>query len=91
MIMKRKLAASVNYTVFGTLIYNSEKKKLMFLKEVDFVGSMSTKMKFILIHNFPKLSLIVKPIRHKVSLCESSSNFIPRLKDFIDVNSVFRY
>ena len=36
----------------------------------------------------PQLSLIVKPIRHKVSLYESSSNFIPRLKDFMNVNSV---
>ena len=57
----------------------------MFLKEVDFVGSMGTKIKFILIHNF---STIVKPIRHKVNLYASSSNFIPRLKDFIDVNNV---
>ena len=29
----------------------------MFLKEVDFVGSMSTKIKFILIHNFPTISI----------------------------------
>ena len=60
----------------------------MFLKEVDFVGSVSTKIKFILIHNFPTIT-------NKVSLYASSSNFIPRLKDFIDVNNVnmfmFRY
>ena len=61
-------------------------KKLMFLKEIDFVGSVSTKIKFILIHNFPTINLL--PIRNKVSLYASSSNFIPRLKDFIDVNSV---
>ena len=54
----------------------------MFLKEVDFVGSVCTKIKFILIHNFPAI------IRNKVSLYASSSNFIPRFKDFIDVNSV---
>ena len=57
----------------------------MFLKEVDFVGSVSTKIKFILIHNFPT---IILPIRIKLSSYASSSNFIPRLKDFIDVNSV---
>ena len=54
MFLTRKLAVSVNYVVFGALIYNGEKKK-MFLKEVDFVGSMSTKVKFILIHNFPTI------------------------------------
>ena len=57
----------------------------MFLKEVDFVGSVSTKINFILNHNSPQLSL---PISNKVSLYVSSSNFIPRFKDFIDVNSV---
>ena len=57
----------------------------MFLKEVDFVQSMSTKIKFILIHNFPTISL---PIRNKVSLYASSRNLMRRLKDFIDVNSV---
>ena len=57
----------------------------MFLKEVDFVGSVSTKIKFILIHNFPA---IVITIRNKVSLYACSSNFIPRLKDFINVNRV---
>ena len=35
MFLTRKLAVSVNYIVFGVLIYNGEEKKLMFLKEVD--------------------------------------------------------
>ena len=51
----KKKAGSVKYIVFGALIYNGERKKLMFLKEVDFVGSVSTKIKFILIHNFPTI------------------------------------
>ena len=56
MFLTSKLAVSVNYIVFGALIYNGEKKKkLMFLKEVDFVGCMSTKIKFILIHNLPTI------------------------------------
>ena len=90
MVLTRKLAGSVKYIVFGALFYNAErKKKVMFLKEVDFVGSVSTKIKFILIHNAPQLSLL---IRNKVSLYASTCNFIPRLKDFIDVNDyVFRY
>ena len=60
----------------------------MFLKEVDLVGSMSTKIKFILIDISPQLSLMFKSIRNKVNLYASSNNFMPRLKDFIDVNSV---
>ena len=63
----------------------------MFLKEVDFVGSVSTKIKFILIHNLPTIIIT----KQKQSKLASSSNFIPRLKDFIDVNNVnmfmFRY
>ena len=55
MFLRIKLAVSVKYIVFGALFYNGEKKKLMFLKEVDFVESMSTKMKFILFHNFPTI------------------------------------
>ena len=55
MFLTRKLAVSVNYIVFGALFYNGERKKLMFLMEVDFVGSVSTKIKFILIHNFPTI------------------------------------
>ena len=54
MFMTRKLAGNVKYIVFGALFYNGEKKK-MFLKEVDFIGSVSTKIKFILIHNFPTI------------------------------------
>ena len=43
MFLTRKLAGSIKYIVFGVLFYNGErKKKLMFLKEVDFVGSVST-------------------------------------------------
>ena len=57
MFLTRKLAGSVKYIVFGALFYNGEKKKLMFLKEVDFVGSVSTKIKFILIHNFPTITI----------------------------------
>ena len=60
----------------------------MFLEEVDLVGSVSTKFKFILIHNLPTIIINCEPIRNKVSLYASSSNFVPRLKDFIDVNSV---
>ena len=55
MFLTRKLAGSVKYIVFGALFYNSERKKLMFLEEVDFVGSVSTKIKFILINNFPTI------------------------------------
>ena len=54
MFLARKLAGSVKYTVFGAFFYNGEIKK-MFLKEVDFVGSVSTKIKFILIHNSPTI------------------------------------
>ena len=40
MFLTRKLAGSVKFIVFGALFCNGErKKKLMFLKEVDFVGS----------------------------------------------------
>ena len=55
MFLTRKLAGSVKYIVFGALFYKGERKKLIFLKEVDFVGSVSTKIKFILIHNFPTI------------------------------------
>ena len=57
MFLTRKLAGSVKYKVFGVLFFITVrgKKKLMSLKEVDFVGSMSTKIKFILIHNFPTI------------------------------------
>ena len=54
MFLARKLAGSVKYIVFGELFYNGERKK-MFLKEVDFVGYVSTKIKFILIHNSPTI------------------------------------
>ena len=57
----------------------------MFLKEVDFVGSVSTMIKFILIHNSPT---IIITNQKPVSFYASSSNFIPILKDFIDVNRV---
>ena len=56
MFLTRKLAASVKYIVSGALFYNGERKKLIFLKEVDFVGSVSTKIMFILIHNFPTIT-----------------------------------
>ena len=55
MFLTRKLAGSVKYIVFGALLYNCERKKVMFLKEVDFVVSVSTKIKFILIHNSPTI------------------------------------
>ena len=54
MFLTIKLAVSVNYIVFGALIYNGE-KKVNVPKGGIFVGSMSTKMKFILIHNFPTI------------------------------------
>ena len=38
MFLTRKLSEIVKYTVFGALFYNGERKKIMFLKEVDFVG-----------------------------------------------------
>ena len=53
MFLIRKLGGSVKYIVFGALFITVREKILMFLKEVDFVGSVSTKIKFILIHNFP--------------------------------------
>ena len=55
MFLTRKLTESVKYAVFGALFYYGERKKIMFLKKVDFVGSVSTKIKFILIHNFPTI------------------------------------
>ena len=55
MFLTRKLAGNVKYKAFGALFYNGERKKNIFLKEVDFVGSVSTKIKFILIHNFPTI------------------------------------
>ena len=56
MFLTRKLSGSVKHIVFGGLFYNGErKKKLMFLKEVDFVGCVSTKIKFVLIHNLPTI------------------------------------
>ena len=82
--LTRILAGDVKYIVFGLLFYSGERKKLMFLKEVDFLESMSTKIKFILIHNFPTIIIT----NQKQSLYVCSNNFIPRLKDFIDVNSV---
>ena len=54
MFLTRKLAGRVKYIVFGALFFITvREKKLMFLKEVDFVGSVSTKIKFILIHYIP--------------------------------------
>ena len=55
MFLTRKLAGSIKYIVFGAIFYNGEIKKLTFLKEVDFVGSVSTNIKFILIHSFPTI------------------------------------
>ena len=55
MFLTRKLAGSVKYIVFGALIYDGERKKIMFLKVADFVGSVSTKIKFTLIHNSPTI------------------------------------
>ena len=51
----KKITRNVKCIVFGALFYNGERKKLMFLKEVDFVGFVSTMIKFILIHNFPTI------------------------------------
>ena len=55
MFLTRKLAGSVKYIVFGAFTYNSERKKINVPKRVDFVGSVSTEIKFILIHNFPTI------------------------------------
>ena len=52
MFLTRKLVGSVKYIVFGALFYNGERKKINILKEVDFVGSVSTKINFKLIHNY---------------------------------------
>ena len=68
MFLTRKLAGSVNYIVFGALIYNCEEKNVMFLKEVHFVGSMSTKIKFILIHNF--LTIIITNQKQSKLICK---------------------
>ena len=55
MFLTRKLAGSAKYIVLGALFHNGERKKLMSLKELDFVGSLSTSIKFILIHNSPTI------------------------------------
>ena len=55
MFLTRKLAATVKYIVFGALFYNGERKKINVPKGGRFVGSVSTKIKFILIHNFPTI------------------------------------
>ena len=55
MFLTRKLAGSVKYIVFGAFFITVREKKIMFLKESDFVGFVSTKIKFILIHNFPTI------------------------------------
>ena len=66
MFLTRKLAGSVKYIVFGALSYNGEREKLMFLKKVDFVVSVSTK--FILIHNFP--TIIVTNQKQSKLICK---------------------
>ena len=66
MFLTRKLAGSVKYIVFGVLFYNGGRKKLMFIKEVDFVGSVSTKIKSILIHNFPTIIIITNQKQSKL-------------------------
>ena len=53
MFLTSKLAVSINYIVFGALIYNGEKRKINVPK--DFVVYVSTKIKFILMHNFPTI------------------------------------
>ena len=55
MFLTRKLAGSVKYIVFGALFYNGERKKINVSKGGRFVESMSTKIRFILIHNFPTI------------------------------------
>ena len=68
MFLTRKLAGSVKYIVFGALFYHGERKKIMFLKEVYFVGSVSTKIKFILIHNFS--TIIVTNQKQSKLICK---------------------
>ena len=65
MFLTRILARNVKYIVNGAFFCNGERKKIMFLKEVDFVGSVSTKIKFILIHNLPTI-IITKQKQSKL-------------------------
>ena len=69
MFLTRKLEGSVKYIVFGAFFFiTAREKKLMFLKEVDFVGSVSTKIKFILTHNFP--TIIVTNQKQSKLICK---------------------
>ena len=53
MFLARKLAGSVKYIVFGALFITVREKNVH--KGGRFVVSVSTKIKFILIHNFPTI------------------------------------
>ena len=69
MFLTRKLAGSVKYIVFGVLFFITvREKKIKFLNEVDFVGSVSTKIKFILIHNF--LTIIIINQKQSKLICK---------------------
>ena len=68
MFLTRKLAESIKYIAFGVLFITAREKKLMFLKDVEFVVSVSTKIKFILIHNFP--TIIITNQKQSKLLCK---------------------
>ena len=82
--MSMHLAISVNYIVFGPLIYNGEgEKKINIPKGGTFCRVYEHKRWSSYYFTISPQLLIVKPIRHKVSLYANSNNFIPRLKDFM--------
>ena len=66
MFLTRKLAGCVKYIVFDALFITAREKKI--LKEVDFVGSVNTKIKFILIHNF--LSITITNQKQSKLICK---------------------
>ena len=69
MFLTRKLAGSFKYIVFGALFFITvREKKLMFQMEVDLVGSVSTKIKFILIHNSP--TIIITSQKQSKLICK---------------------
>ena len=68
MFLVRKLAGSVKYIVFDALFYNGEREKINVPTGGRFVGSVSTKIKFILIHNF--LTIIITNQKQSKLICK---------------------
>ena len=68
MFLTRKLAGNVKYIVFGALFIMVREKKIIFIKEVDFVGCVSTKIKFKLIQNFP--TIIISNQKQRKLICK---------------------